>query len=70
MKKGAHQLEFISQIKRDGSGTIPVKKSYIKFMLENSLMKNKKFELYRLSISEHTYIAFYMNAFVVKLKEK
>jgi hypothetical protein len=68
MKKKANELEFISQIKRDGSGTTKVKKSYLKSMLENSLMKNEDFELHCLSLTENTFIAFNFNAFVVKLK--
>jgi hypothetical protein len=69
MEKKAHELIFISQIKRDGSGTIPVEESYKKAMLENSLMKDDIFRLYKLSISEDTYIAFNFNAFVVKIKK-
>ena len=68
MKKKAHELIFISQINRDGSGTSRVKKSYLKAMLENTLMKDSYFELHRLSLSEDTFIAFNFNAFVVKLK--
>jgi hypothetical protein len=68
MKKKAHELEFISQIKRDGSGTTKVKKSYLKTMLENSLMKDEYFELQCLSLTEKTFIAFNFNAFVVRVK--
>lgn len=68
MKKKAHELEFISQIKRDGSGTFPVPESYLKSMHENKLMKDSDFELHRLSISENTWVAFNFNAFVVKVK--
>jgi hypothetical protein len=68
MKKKAHELEFISQIKRDGSGTTKVKKSYLKAMLENPLMKDEYFELHCLSLSEKTFIAFNFNAFVVSVK--
>ncbi len=68
MEKQAHELEFISQIKRDGSGVTKVKKSYLKAMLENKLMKDKYFEVRCLSLSEKTFIAFNFNAFVVKLK--
>lgn len=49
MKKKAKELEFISQITRDGLGTIKVKKSYLKAMLENPLMSNEDFELHCLS---------------------
>lgn len=68
MKKKAHELEFISQIKRDGSGTIKVKKSYLKAMLENPLMKDEDFELHFLSLTEKTFIAFNFNAFVVRVR--
>lgn len=68
MTAKAHELEFVSQIKRDGSGTHPVSESYLKTMLENKLCKDNDFKLERLSISENTYIAFNFNAFVVKLK--
>lgn len=68
MKKKAHELEFISQIKRDGSGITKVKKSYLKAMLENSLMKDEDFELHCLSLTEKTFIAFNFNAFVVRVK--
>ncbi len=69
MEKKAHELIFISQIRRDGSGTSKVSKSYLKAMLENSLMKDEYFSLYRLSLSEDTYIAINFNAFVVKIKK-
>jgi hypothetical protein len=69
MNKKAHELIFISQINRDGSGTVPVRESYLKAMLENPLMKNEEFLMHRLSISEDTYISFNFNAFVVKLKK-
>jgi hypothetical protein len=69
MKKKAHELDFISQIKRDGSGVIEVKESYLKAMLENTVMKDSEFTLHCLSISEKTYIAFNFNAFVVRIKE-
>jgi hypothetical protein len=69
MIKYAHELEFISQIKRDGSGTHPVEESYLKAMHENKLMKNDPFHLVCLSMTEKTYIAFCFNAFVVRIKE-
>jgi hypothetical protein len=69
MIKYANGLEFISQIKRDGSGTHPVKESYLKAMLENKLMKNNPFFLVCLSMTEKTHIAFCFNAFVVRIKE-
>jgi len=69
MKFKAEHLEFISQINRNGIGTIPVPETYLKAMLENKLMKDEYFELHVLSLTEKTYIAFNFNAFVVKLKE-
>jgi hypothetical protein len=68
MKKKAHELEFISQINRNGNGASKVKESYLKSMLNNPLMKDEDFELHCLSMSEKTFIAFNFNAFVVKLK--
>ena len=68
MKKKAHELEFISQINRDGSGTTKVEEGYLKSMLENTFMKDEYFELHHLSISEKTYIAINFNSFVVKIK--
>ena len=69
MKKRAKELIFISQIKRDGSGTFPVPDSYLKAMLENEFMKDDKFSLQCLSITEGTYIASHFNSFVVKLNK-
>lgn len=70
MIKKAHELEFISIINRDSSGTKPVEESYLKAMLENSLMKDEDFDIYHLSLSNNTFIAINFNAFVVKLKEQ
>lgn len=67
MKKKAQELEFICQIKRDGSGLIPVSESYIESMETNRLMN--EFELRPLSITNKTYIAFNFNVFIVKLKK-
>ena len=68
MKKLAKELIFISQINSDGSGTTPVKESYLKAMLENTLMKDDKFKLCCLSLTEKTFIASGFNSFVVRLK--
>lgn len=68
MEKTASELIFISQIKRDGSGVLKVRKSYLKCMLENPLCKNDLFKLTCLSLTEKTYIASGFNSFVVKLK--
>lgn len=62
----ASDLIFIGQIKRDGSGIVPVSEKYIKMMSENKFVGD--FKLRRLSITEDTYIAFNFNVFVVKLK--
>jgi hypothetical protein len=70
MKKKAHELEFISQINRDGSGTTEVKGEYLKFLLENPVAKDDYYELHQLSLTEQTYIAFNLNVFVVKLKKR
>ena len=65
MTKTANELIFISQIKRDGNGTIDVPKAYQESMYKN----NDKFEIRCLSMTERTYIAHGFNSFVVKLKE-
>ena len=69
MKKFANELEFISQIERDGSGVKPVSENYLKAMTENMLMAKEKFKLYSLSLTEKTFIAINFNAFIVKLNE-
>lgn len=69
IKKKAHELIFISQINRDGSGTSKVSESYLKSMLENRLMKDSDFDIRVLSLSEKTFIASNFNSFVVRLKE-
>ncbi len=68
MKKKAHELIFISQINRDGSGTIKVEESYLKSMLENKFSKDDKFKIHCLSITEKTFIACGFDSFIVKLK--
>ncbi len=65
----AHELEFISQIKRDGSGVSKVSKSYLKCMLENKFCKDDEFEIRCLSLTEKTFIAIGFNSFIVRLKE-
>ena len=64
MKKKASELIFISRIKRDGSGALPVSSDYKESMIKSE----EEFDIYRLSISESTYIAIGFNAFVAKLK--
>lgn len=70
LRKKAHELEFISQIKRDGSGTIKVSEEYLNAMLNNQFMKDDVFKVHCLSISKETYIAIGFNSFVVKLKKQ
>jgi hypothetical protein len=65
MKKKPQELEFISIIKRDGSGVKKISKEHLKFLMENKF--EEYFELHKLSITEKTYIAFNFNAYVVKL---
>lgn len=62
IKKGK-ELDFISQIERDGSGTSPVAADYIE------MMKEDNFKINSLSLSEKTLIACGFNSFVVRLKE-
>ena len=69
MKRKAYQLEFISQINRDGSGTEKISDEYLNQMLTNTLMKDEYFKLYPLSLTNKTFIAINFNAFVVKLKD-
>ncbi len=69
MRKLAKELEFISRIKRDGSGTEKVTKSMLKNMLESPFSKDDKFKINCLSLSNRTYIASGFNSFVVKIKE-
>ncbi len=71
MIKNARQLDFISLIKKDGTGVEPVNEEYLKYILEKDLIQNEEFELKRLSIAEKTFIAFSVNTFnvfVVKIK--
>jgi len=64
MKAFGRELEFISRIERDGSGTTPVEKDYIE------KMNDDEFRLMNLSLSQKTFIAGHMNVFVVKLKNE
>lgn len=63
MEKKGKELEFISWIKRDGSGTVPINEA------EVIPSDDDDFELICLSLSEKTFIASGFNSFVVKLKE-
>jgi hypothetical protein len=69
MKATAKELEFISQIKRDGSGVKKVPESYLRSMLENPLMNNENFKIHCLSLNQKTFIAHGFNSFIVKLKK-
>lgn len=69
MKAKAHELEFISQIKRDGSGVKKVPESYLRSMLENPLMNGEVYNLTPLSLTKETFIAHGFNSFIVKLKK-
>lgn len=62
MRKLGRELEFISWIKRDGSGTESVTEKLL------DIMQDDEFEVNCLSMTEGTYIASGFNSFVVKLK--
>ena len=66
----AKDLEFISWIKRDGSGTEKVPEDMLENMLNNKFSKDDYFRLNVLSLSNKTFIASGFNSFVVKLKNK
>lgn len=73
MKRQGKKLQFISLIKRDGSGTVPVgtewnnQSDYAKTD-DISYLDTEIFNVYRLSISEETFIAIGFNSWVVRLK--
>lgn len=67
MKKKGKDLVFISRIKRDGSGVVPVDKETLE-QLQNCPLE--KYKLMGLSISSKTFIASSFNSYVVKLKNK
>lgn len=60
-KKGS-ELEFISRIHRDGSGTTPVDVN------DTDFLKNEEFCITCLSLTFGTYIASQFNVYVVKFK--
>ena len=68
VRKKANELIFISQVDRDGLGTSSVPESYLKAVIENSLMKDEYYDLHSLSITNGTFIAINFNSYVVKLK--
>lgn len=57
-----HNLEFISRILRDGSGTVDDK--------DYEYLDNISFNLQCLSITHGTWIASEFNSYVVKIKRK
>lgn len=61
MKKYGHELEFISWIRRDGTGTDPTN-DMTKYLMD------QKFKLHCLSLTQKTFIIHGMNSFVVKIK--
>lgn len=63
-KRKGSELEFISWINRDGSGTVPITAG----MLE--AVQGETFRVYGLSLTQATYIAIGFNSFVVRLKNK
>lgn len=69
LRKKAEDLIFISQVNRDGLGTSSIPESYLKAVIENSLMKDELYDLHSLSITNGTFIAMNFNAYVVKLKQ-
>jgi hypothetical protein len=75
MRKKGKNLEFISWIKRDGSGTIPVGTEWDEDMNfpktdDVSYLDDEYFSLTSLSLSKGTFIASGFNSWVVKLKNK
>ena len=64
MEKLGKELNFISWIKRDGSGTKMVKKGLIE------IMQNESFKINCLSMTEKTFIASGFNSFVVKFSNQ
>ncbi len=69
-KAKAKDLDFISWIKRDGSGTEPVPDDMLESMLNNKFSKDDEYKLNVLSLRNKTFIASGFNSFVVKLKNK
>ena len=74
MKFLGKQLEFISLIKRDGSGTIPVgtpwtTESEHPKTDDMSYLNNEKFTINCLSMTHRTYVASGFNSWVVRVPE-
>jgi hypothetical protein len=75
MKKYGKELEFISWIKRDGSGVIPAGTEWNKDSRhpktdDMSYLDDTQFKIISLSMTYKTFIASGFNTWVVKLKEK
>ena len=70
MERTVDELEFISQINRDGMGVEILDQSFVKRFNFKAWIENRKLRLIRLSITEKTYIAFGMNSYVVKIKDE
>ena len=73
MRKLGKELEFISFVKRDGSGNIPVDTEWTRYSdhprTDNvSYMDGHEFEINTLSLSQKTFIASGFNTWVVRLK--
>lgn len=66
MKRYGSELIFISRIKKDGSGTTPVKEGELKYLEENEYANPYKLQC--LSISAGTFLASNGGTYVVKLK--
>lgn len=64
MKKPGHELKFISQIKRDGTGVIDLAN------VDMSFFDNDKFKINSLSVTNKTYIACGFNSFVVQFNKE
>lgn len=74
MKKIGKELEFISFVKRDGSGTVAVGTEWSEISDyprtdDVSYMDNDEFEINPISLTHETFIASGFNTWVVKLKD-
>lgn len=63
MEKLGKELEFISMIKRDGSGVEEISDKHL------AVIQDDIFRLTYLSLTEGTFIASEFNSYVVKLKK-
>lgn len=63
-------LEFISWIKRDGSGTVIVEGEWDRGKGYPKPMLDEYYNILPLSLSKQTYIAHGFNSWVVKLKNQ